>query len=107
MQKQLNGPMTSCGPGKEKKALYGPVATVFISTKTGAWRIVRPVVDQERCSLCGTCQKYCPTDVVQLNREEAGGGVSFDFDYCKGCGICANVCPRKCVTMEPEGGERL
>lgn len=106
MQKQLNKPTTGCVPAEGKKYLFGPVATVFISTKTGTWRVVRPVVDAEKCTLCGTCRKYCPTDVVEVRKEEGLQGVSFDFDYCKGCGICANVCPRQCIIMVPERGDQ-
>lgn len=106
MLKQPNEPMTKSGNCKEgTKNLLGPVATIFTSTNTGAWRIVRPVVNQEQCSLCGTCQKYCPTDVVEIVKNETPKGVFFDFNYCKGCGICANVCPKKCITMAPERGE--
>lgn len=107
MQKQLNKPMTGCGSDSEKKYLYGPVATIFISTKTGTWRIVRPSVDRSRCTLCGNCRKYCPADVVELSGEGPESGVNFDFDYCKGCGICANICPKKCISMVAERGDHL
>ncbi|MBS4024064.1 MAG: 4Fe-4S binding protein [Clostridia bacterium] len=97
--------MTNCKHPNKTKVLFGPVATIFSSTKTGTWRIVKPVVDQEKCSFCGNCQKYCPTDVVTIQKETENRGVSFDFDYCKGCGICANVCPKECIAMIPERGE--
>lgn len=86
--------------------LYGPVATVFASSKTGTWRIVRPDVDHEECSLCATCQNYCPTDVVSVHSDNRAEKVTFDLDYCKGCGICANLCPKHCITMVPESEAR-
>lgn len=104
MQEQRNKLTNNCSAGNEKKALYGPIATAFVSAKTGTWRIVKPVVDQEKCVGCGTCQKYCPTDVVELDNENSIH-VTFDFDYCKGCGICANICPRQCISMIAERGE--
>ncbi|WP_425058755.1 4Fe-4S binding protein [Sporomusa carbonis] len=94
--------MTNCG--KTKKYLVGPVATEFVATKTGVWRVVRPDVNIDDCVFCGTCRKHCPADVVTVEKEDAKKGVYFDWDYCKGCGICANVCPKQCITMIPEEG---
>lgn len=105
MQKQPGGHTSNCRAMKNVKILYGPVATIFDSTKTGTWRVVRPVVEPARCTSCGTCQKYCPTDVIEVYGKERGGGVGFDYDYCKGCGICAEICPKKCIEMVPEKGD--
>jgi pyruvate ferredoxin oxidoreductase delta subunit len=84
--------------------LMGPVATVFAANKTGPWRLERPVVDFDNCIKCGTCEKYCPADVITVNKA-AKECVKFNFDYCKGCGICANECPKKCIVMLKERGE--
>lgn len=106
MLKQPNEPMTNLkNSGASKKRYLGPVATIFTSTNTGAWRIVRPVVDQSQCVLCGICQKYCPTDVIEIRKDGEPRGVIFDFNYCKGCGICANICPKKCISMSAERSE--
>lgn len=102
MPEQLNRPTTDCK--KTKKALYGPVATEFVATNTGVWRVVRPAVAVDQCIFCGTCRKHCPTDVVTVEKEGASRGVFFDWRYCKGCGICANVCPKQCIKMIPEEG---
>jgi len=102
MPKQPNKPATDCA--KDKKYFLGPVANVFIATKTGVWRVVRPDVKVDDCIFCGTCRKHCPTDVVTVEKEGASRGVHFDWDYCKGCGICANVCPKQCIDMISEEG---
>ncbi len=105
MQKQHSKQITDYGSTtKEKKYLYGPVATVFASTKTGTWRVVRPKIDRDKCNLCGTCLKYCPTDVISIEKKGPGHGLEIDFDYCKGCGICATVCKKDCITMVSERG---
>lgn len=104
MQKQLSKPTNNCGSYSGTKFLRGPVATVFASTRTGTWRVVRPVVEQELCIFCGTCQKYCPTDVISIHKDEQEHNFQIDFDYCKGCGICASVCPKDCITMVSERG---
>lgn len=64
--------------------------------KTGSWRSLRPVVDQEQCIRCGVCWLYCPD--VAINRSEEGH-FQTDVEYCKGCGICARECPVGCITM--------
>ena len=89
----------------KKINLLGPAATMFTSSKTGTWRLERPVVDYAACTKCGTCERYCPANVVDIfkDRDEC---VVIDFDYCKGCGICANECPKKCIKMVPERGEK-
>ena len=70
-----------------------------------SWRQEYPAVDYQSCVKCGTCQRYCPADVVTIitNQEEC---VTFAWDFCKGCGICANECPKKCIEMIPAGGEK-
>ena len=101
MSKQRNKPSEKPGDGEDKR-LLGPVATVFNSTNTGSWRILKPVVDYSRCIKCGNCQKFCPTDVIEIldDNEQC---VQINWNYCKGCGICANVCVKKCIAMKEEG----
>ncbi len=62
-------------------------------------RAFRPVVDNEKCIQCGSCQTYCPEGTVLLRE----GEVIFDYRYCKGCGVCANECPVDAIGMEREG----
>lgn len=91
---------------KKQKAfsVLGPVACVFDSAKTGSWRIERPDVDFEACIKCGTCERYCPTNVITIHKDKEEC-VEIEWDYCKGCGICANVCPVKCINMVNERDE--
>ena len=84
--------------------MLGPVAYIYESAYTGSWRLERPVVDFDECIKCGTCQRFCPPDIITIDKDKEEC-VTFDWDYCKGCGICANECPKKCITMVPEGGE--
>ena len=101
-QDKASKPSGSCS----KKYLYGPVATVFNSAKTGTWRLSMPVFDQDSCTRCGNCAKFCPLDIITVPKDKSQP-VTVDLDYCKGCGVCVDVCPKNCIKLESEqrGGE--
>jgi len=88
----------------KRSRVLGPVAHVYAAANTGSWRIDRPIVNYEACIKCGTCEKYCPTNVIEVRKDQAEC-VVIDYNYCKGCGICANECPKKCISMVPERSE--
>jgi pyruvate ferredoxin oxidoreductase delta subunit len=73
---------------------------VFI--KTGRWRYLRPVTDENQCRKCGTCWLYCPT---RSRYEKNEGDFDSDLDFCKGCGICAAECYARAIKMIPEEPE--
>ena len=85
-----------------RKNVLGPCALVFSSTRTGTWRVVRPVVDQAQCIKCGICEIHCPTDVITTGAMEDGSEMAIDYRYCKGCGICAEVCTKNAIAMVDE-----
>lgn len=102
MQRQQEKPMSK----SKKYRVFGPVATVFDSSNTGSWRLERPEIDYSQCIKCGTCERVCPANLIEVLKEEKEC-VVIDFDYCKGCGVCANECPKKCIDMVLEkGGEK-
>ncbi|GBE17178.1 pyruvate synthase subunit PorD [bacterium BMS3Abin15] len=88
--------------------------------KTGDWRYMKPEINKEKCTGCGTCVKYCPEAVIELtaNNEQrimnkkgkailparlANARVAgVDYHFCKGCGVCASVCPVKAIHMIKE-----
>jgi pyruvate ferredoxin oxidoreductase delta subunit len=67
--------------------------------KTGAWRSMRPVWNQEKCRQCLLCWIYCPDSAIMLADGKVAG---INYEYCKGCGICAQICPAKVIEMEKE-----
>lgn len=71
----------------------------LLCLKTGEWRTSRPVMDLDKCNVCGICVVFCPPQCIV----DDGDVYSVDFEYCKGCGICARECPKKAITMTPEG----
>jgi len=76
-------------------------AISFITTEcneTGEWRSQRPVIDPEKCNLCGLCWMYCPDNAV-IPEEDL---FQISYTYCKGCGICAQECPRGAISIVKE-----
>ena len=67
--------------------------------KTGTWRLgLKPVVDEEKCTGCGTCHLFCPDGAIRVME----GKAVIDYAYCKGCGICSEECPTGAIEMVKE-----
>lgn len=79
-----------------------PYSSISVSNmswnKTGSWRSVRPVLDDDVCISCMRCWKSCPDISISIKGEKP----IFDYTYCKGCGICARECPVDAITLERE-----
>jgi 2-oxoacid:acceptor oxidoreductase delta subunit (pyruvate/2-ketoisovalerate family) len=58
------------------------------------------------CFSCDNCFGVCPDNAVLkldgAERQAAGRGYAFDYDFCKGCGICVSECPSGAIEMVPE-----
>ncbi|AAB89211.1 MULTISPECIES: 4Fe-4S binding protein [Archaeoglobus] len=72
-------------------------STAGSAGETGSWRILRPVVDEKKCSGCKECFYYCPEGVIQVDVF-----ARIDYRFCKGCGVCGEVCRQKAIVMVPE-----
>ncbi|MFN2329544.1 MAG: ATP-binding protein [Chromatocurvus sp.] len=61
------------------------------------------MIDQDRCTLCSSCAKLCPTGAIDYSeRSEPGYALlSFLEDSCVQCGICAAGCPEAAVALQP------
>jgi pyruvate ferredoxin oxidoreductase gamma subunit len=75
-------------------------AATSVQVKTGAWRTVRPVVDETRCKQCWwICSTFCPDSAITVS---ADSKPEIDYDHCKGCMICAAICPSHAIEAVPE-----
>lgn len=83
-----------------ERKYIGPIGEELYVVNTGDWRTHRPVIDQAKCSKCGTCLLFCPVSMV----EKRGGEFAINLSNCKGCGLCAYECPRSAIAMVEEGG---
>ena len=75
-------------------------AATSVQVRTGLWRSVRPVIDQERCHRCTwLCSTLCPDSAIAVDPE---GAPRIDLDHCKGCMICVAICPTHAIESIPE-----
>jgi pyruvate ferredoxin oxidoreductase gamma subunit len=71
-----------------------------VQVKTGAWRIMRPVIDYDRCHRCTwVCSTFCPDGALAMDTQ---GAPEIDYDHCKGCLVCVAVCPHHAIEAIPE-----
>ena len=74
-------------------------AATSVQIKTGAWRTLRPVIDDARCKRCTwVCSTMCPDSAIRVE----GGRPVIDYDHCKGCLVCVAVCPPHAIRAVPE-----
>jgi MinD superfamily P-loop ATPase len=80
-----------------------PNLHLWLGLKEGEWDQVekisvseKPVIDPEKCDLCGQCVEICAFDALTINNKQL---IVNNF-LCEGCGACEVVCPRKAIRME-------
>lgn len=52
-----------------------------------------PMIDRDRCTLCGVCEKVCPYFAISMT-----DWVSVDTAKCFGCGLCETRCQHKAIS---------
>ena len=71
-----------------------------VEVRTGLWRVLRPVIDYERCNRCWwVCSEFCPDSAIRVG---ADGRPEIDYDHCKGCMVCVAQCPPHAISAVPE-----
>jgi heterodisulfide reductase subunit A-like polyferredoxin len=62
------------------------------------------VVNEDKCTGCGTCEILCPFDAISL-QEDGKAGITAAL--CKGCGLCRATCPEMAITASHFTNEQL
>ncbi len=68
-----------------------PMAKGFVQAEA-----LTSVVDQTKCSGCGTCVTVCPYGALRKNDD---GVAEVIVAACKGCGCCGATCPEGAISM--------
>lgn len=56
--------------------------------------------DPENCIYCSLCQKKCPADAINVDRQNTTW--ELNAFRCIVCGECVGACPKKCISMTNE-----
>ncbi|MHA1862545.1 MAG: ATP-binding protein [Candidatus Thorarchaeota archaeon] len=65
-----------------------------VDLQTSPVMVLTPVVDQEKCTLCGKCAEFCQFNAIFVGKTK----VMVFNEMCHSCGGCAMVCPEKAIT---------
>ena len=63
------------------------------------------VNDIDTCIFCSTCARKCPSQCIEVTKQEAVW--RYDPFACVFCGVCVDVCPTKSLSFQdniPESG---
>lgn len=71
-----------------------------VEVRTGLWRVLRPVIDYDRCNRCWwVCSEFCPDSAIKVT---ADGRPEIDYEHCKGCMVCVAQCPPHAISAVAE-----
>jgi heterodisulfide reductase subunit A len=87
----------------QASAAVSRAATILSKTTLEAEGMVS-VVDEEKCTGCGTCIIICPFNAIM---KDENGIARVTAALCKGCGTCAASCPEKAISINEFTDEQL
>ncbi|MFQ6016214.1 MAG: molecular chaperone TorD family protein [Anaerolineae bacterium] len=61
---------------------------------------IRITVDQQVCTVCGTCADVCRPGALRLSADTRNVGLLYDRALCNGCRACQRYCPEKGITVQ-------
>jgi heterodisulfide reductase subunit A len=94
-----------CGTAHSPKTIPESIAQAYaaasragipMALKRVRTEAITSIVDDVRCTGCGTCVKLCPYNAI---RKDERGIARVNDVLCKGCGVCAASCPERAITM--------
>ncbi len=77
-----------------------PYSKLIDNPRVGEYNALRiqrmkHVVNQERCTGCGSCQEICPTEAISIRHGKAEIMIE-----CVDCGACPRVCPEGAIRRQ-------
>ena len=89
---------------KNREVPFGAITPAPVKQQelfmTSNWRIVRPVIDHEKCTRCFTCYITCPDSCWSF--DEKAEKMEWNWKFCKGCQLCIYECPADALKAVPE-----
>jgi formate hydrogenlyase subunit 6/NADH:ubiquinone oxidoreductase subunit I len=81
--------------------IAGKTATVRSASEVEVPAAYRgtPIIDPEKCILCGRCGKVCPAGAIALRTSASEKSVRIFVGHCVFCSECAMICPVSAITM--------
>jgi uncharacterized protein (DUF362 family)/Pyruvate/2-oxoacid:ferredoxin oxidoreductase delta subunit len=92
--------------GKGVKATLRRLLSSFVKREISQ----RPVIDKTKCTVCGTCVRYCPVVPKAVNwyRGNESRPPVHDYNLCIRCFCCQEYCPEGAISVsEPLLGRFL
>ncbi|MGI6684494.1 MAG: NADH-quinone oxidoreductase subunit NuoB [Bacillota bacterium] len=62
--------------------------------------IGKPEIDREKCTMCGTCVRRCPSSAIIM--DEKNKDIGINIDECIFCTLCEEICPTGAARMTQE-----
>jgi dihydroorotate dehydrogenase/ferredoxin len=60
-----------------------------------------PLIDDEKCTRCGICEKTCIYNVFEISERKPG--IIVNEDKCWSCGFCVGICPSEAIELRARG----
>ncbi len=84
---------------------WGPPEEPALPTERDIAGFGRIQVDVARCSACGLCAQFCPTDALAFvaageHTADQNFALLFRASLCVGCLVCEAACPENALTVE-------
>ncbi len=90
-----NSILVDCDVDAPDQRLIFPIETLL---EEGTYRgAEEPRIDNQLCTLCGTCAERCAFDALELSHDRSA--LNFIEERCEGCALCYYVCPYNAIEM--------
>jgi Pyruvate/2-oxoacid:ferredoxin oxidoreductase delta subunit len=73
--------------------------SLSVSVETMARAEYAGVVDEERCTGCGECDRHCQFNAIRSIRKDGNSIAKINIHDCFGCGLCRISCGQSAISL--------